>query len=229
MSEAMLIGARGWEHADWAPDFYPEELPADWRFCYYSNRLRAVLVPGEAWAGVDAAVVESWRAESDPGFRFVLELPSTIVFAADSDARSAAVADFAARIAPIRGQVEGALLRLPAATPLDLDWLARVVRQLDAVFPLCVDLPPGAWRAAAQRVVEAGAGLCWRVADPEPAPGGRLRLALAPAASPGILRGWIERLARSADARTVAGLFFEGPGAAPAAEAARVIAELLAV
>jgi hypothetical protein len=230
MSESMLIGARGWDHADWVPEFYPEELPAAWRFCYYSNRLRAVLVPGEAWAGVDAAITEAWREESDPGFRFVLELPPALAMAADEAGRAAALAAFTERVAPIRAQVAGALWRLPAGTPLDLDWLDRVIRRLDAVFPLCVDLPAGAWRAGAQHLADAGIGLCWHPAEGEAPPAtGRLQLALAPGAPPKTLRTWIERLSQACDASGVAGLFFHGAGAAPAAEQARIIAELLAV
>lgn len=226
----MLIGARGWDHADWTPGFYPEDLPPDWRFCHYSNRLRSVLVPAEAWAGVDAAATRTWREDSDPGFRFVLELPPNLVLAADQAARAAALAAFTARVAPIRDQVAGALLRVPATTPLDLDWLERVVAQIDAQFPLSVDLPAGAWRAAAQRLAAAGVGRCWYPTDGDPPPtDGRLRLALGPSAPLATVRAWIEKLSRACDAECTAGLFLQGAGAARTAEQARIIAELLIV
>ena len=49
MTEPILIGVRGWEYPP-QESYYPPELPEEWRFCFYSNRLRSVLVPAQVWA-----------------------------------------------------------------------------------------------------------------------------------------------------------------------------------
>jgi hypothetical protein len=54
--------------------FYPGDLPADWRFCYFSNVVRAVLVPEEDWLAGDVRLFEQWREDSDPDFRFIFEI-----------------------------------------------------------------------------------------------------------------------------------------------------------
>jgi hypothetical protein len=59
MTEPLMIGTRGW-NPDSGSDFYPAELPDDWRFCYYSNNLRSVLVPQETWDAVQRADVAQW-------------------------------------------------------------------------------------------------------------------------------------------------------------------------
>ena len=78
MTEPLMIGTRGWAHAAWEGGFYPPELPAEWRFCFYSNNLRSALVPQEQWATVTGADVAAWLEDSDPAFRFVLELPPAL-------------------------------------------------------------------------------------------------------------------------------------------------------
>ena len=56
MTEPLLIGTRGWDHAS-GGDFYPADLPDDWRFCYYSNNLRSVLVPIASVLGAMALLI----------------------------------------------------------------------------------------------------------------------------------------------------------------------------
>lgn len=41
----VLIGVYGWEHRDWCDDFYPEDLPSDWRLDFCANVLRLIVVP----------------------------------------------------------------------------------------------------------------------------------------------------------------------------------------
>ena len=71
--------------------FYPDVLPADWRFSFYCNQLRSVLVPAEAWSAASAAEMEVWAEDAFPEFRFVVELsaisPPPLTFLRRSDRR----------------------------------------------------------------------------------------------------------------------------------------------
>lgn len=242
MSEAILIGTRGWDHDAWQGGFYPEELPAEWRFCYYSNLLRAVLVPAEAWTGVTPGAVAQWAEDSDPGFRFVLEPPPL--------ASTTELAAFLRLIEPLRSQTDGffvsAVPTVPQPSPHpsptiagegesveDDEWdrFEMLLAGLTRAHPVCIDLPAGGQSPelsallAAQRV-----GRCWHCTQGDaPAPGGALVVALSKGGTTLELRQTLEALAcwQEQDGRTA--LFFEGPGAAEAARSARTLAELVGV
>ncbi len=67
--KAIRVGACDWDHACWQEDFYPGDLPVDWRLSYYANAFSAVLVPEVRWRaeGVD---FEQWAEDVPDGFRF---------------------------------------------------------------------------------------------------------------------------------------------------------------
>jgi uncharacterized protein YecE (DUF72 family) len=230
MTEPLMIGTRGWNPAS-GGDFYPSELPDDWRFCYYSNNLRSVLVPQETWDGVQRSDVAQWLEDSDPAFRFVVELPATLGLPLTQHKREQALAQFLETLEPVAPRTAGLLLRIAPDTAVLPDWFEHFLNRLADVAPLCVDLPVGAWRvpvvyAALERQ---GAGLAWHCArEAAPLPGGRLMVALAPTAPARELRHWIGQLAQWQGQSGLAGLFFESD-AAKAAQEARLIAELMGV
>ncbi len=67
---ALLLLSYGWDYGGWS-DFYPDDLPDEWRLTYYANEYRGVLVPQERWSRLED--VEQWRDDVHGGFRFVLE------------------------------------------------------------------------------------------------------------------------------------------------------------
>ncbi len=58
--DRLLLGMVDWRRADWMGDYYPEDLPADWRLSYLANDCECVMLPAEQWCvddeGLDAAV-----------------------------------------------------------------------------------------------------------------------------------------------------------------------------
>jgi uncharacterized protein YecE (DUF72 family) len=233
MNEPLMIGTRGWEHAVWTGGFYPPELPDDWRFCYYSNNLRSVLVPQAVWVAANRAAVEQWLTDSDPAFRFVLEVPASLSVPLNDGQRDRLIETFQEAAEPIVLRTAGLLLRVAPDTPVLLDWFERLLNRLSDIAPLCVDLTENEWRdePVLEALARQGAGLAWHCAhEPAPRPGGRLLVALAPAASAREVRHWIEQLAQWRTPGTQAGLFFDAPdSAAKAAQEARIIAELMGV
>ncbi len=213
MAESILIGTRGWDHPAWAGAFYPENLPADWRLSFYANNLRGVLVPAETWEQGAAADVRAWAEDAFPEFRFVIELPATSPSSLHM-------------LEPIRPQVAGLLLRVPAMP--DRDWLAARLAELTASFPMCVDLPPeGRTPDLLACLTQYDAGLCWRTGiEPEPRPGGKLMVGLASVSEPRAQRRWLERLAAWQGDSGLAALFFDDP---ESAKQARLLAELMVV
>jgi len=235
MSESLMIGTCGWQHAAWTGDFYPDELPNDWRFCYYSNNLRSTLVPGETWKSVTRADVAQWVEDSDPAFRFVLELPPVLSSPLAHGKRDRELDFFFEVIEPVLPRTAGMLLRLAPETPVFLDWFEHLLNELARAEPLCVDLPAPSWRTpeVLAAIDRQGASVTWHCAREEsPRGGGKLMTAFAPPAEARAVRDWIDRLAQwvavHRDAR--AGLFFEADAqSAKAAQEARLIAELMGV
>ncbi len=230
MTEPILIGTRGWNHVS-GGDFYPAELPDEWRFCFYSNNLRSVLVPRETWDSAQRADVAQWLDDSDPAFRFVIELPAILGSPLAQARREQVLAQFLETLEPVAARVAGLLLRVAPDTEALPEWFEPLLSQLAAIAPLCVDLPEGSWRAPAVHAAleRQGAGLVWHcTAETAPHPGGRLMVALAPPAPAREVRRFIERLAQWQGKDALAGLFFDA-GAARAAQEARLIAELMGV
>lgn len=69
----VLLGAEGWLHPAWARDFYPDDLPEEWRLTYYNTQFRAVYLPYLIWSDASTAEIRQWVEDTQPGFRFVLE------------------------------------------------------------------------------------------------------------------------------------------------------------
>ena len=229
MADPILIGTRGWEDGHWIEHFYPAELPPDWRFCYYSNHLRSVLVPADLWPRVSRRDVAQWVEDSDPAFRFVLEIPRVLAQTAASEF-AAGMAEFGELAAPIADQTSGFLLRLDAGVPLDLAMLETRIRALSRLGNGCVEVPDS-WRkpelyACLERC---GAAAFWDTSrDAQPQPGGRFLVALASGGDAREQRRILEQLAHWQGDSGRAALFFDDTPQAPElAKQARVIAELM--
>jgi len=233
MTDAIMVGARGWDHAAWSGGFYPVELPDDWRFCYYSNNLRSALVPQSVSERALRADVDQWITDSDPEFRFVFEVPAPLTAPLADDARAAALGAFLDAIAPAATRTAGLLLRIAPDTPVQLDWFEHLINDLAEIAPLCVDLPARGWRREESLAAMArqGAGLAWHCRDEaEPHPGGHLLVALAPSAGAREVRTWIEKISAWQHPGSVAGIFFdETDSSAKTTQEARLIAELMGV
>ena len=64
---------RGWEQESWIRGFYPDDLPEEWRLCYFANEFSSVLLPRTTWLSVADDVVIAWAEDLPAGFRVYLE------------------------------------------------------------------------------------------------------------------------------------------------------------
>lgn len=224
MSDALLIGAQGWDHPEWHGRFYPEELPPEWRLTYYNNLLRAVLAPDLDNSA--AANIQAWADDTDASFRFVVRTPSE--FADPDNITPARLADFAARLAPLGERVAGVLWRVAVNDPAGGSALPRAAQAMASQFRACVE-----WQGSAmspewvEMFTRSGLGMAWMPASAaEPIAAGRLVVALVNETEPRAQRAVLERLvAVQATDRSVAAFF-----ATPAqAQQARTLAELMGV
>lgn len=226
MAEPILIGTRGWDQPQWTGTFYPEILPPEWRLSFYSNNLRAVLVPAEIWETAERTAVRDWLEDCYPEFAFVLELPATPARpGADADRR---LTEFCRTVEPLRAQTAGVLVRVAPRDAPDSAWLTRLLAVLASSYPTCADLPPP-WRTpeCLALLTRHDAGLCWHAAnEAAPHPGGRLLVAFSSGHEAREQRRLLERLHAWQGESGLAAAFFDNPRAA---RQARLLAELMGV
>ena len=68
------VGSQGWDHADWSGNFYPDDLPPEWRLTYYNNFFNCVYLRYEEWSGETILTLSRWLEDTLPSFRFLLEV-----------------------------------------------------------------------------------------------------------------------------------------------------------
>jgi len=219
---SLLIGAWGFDVDAWTPSFYPEELPADWRFAYYSNGLRALLLPAETLANVERTQVAEWIEDCDSEFRFIPELDETAIAQALAG-ESAPLAAQHEKLAPLAERIAGWLLPVAGLCGATDDAVRQVLAALDDL-PVCArgEAVPA---NGATRLASLGVGLVWNPAQsPEPLPGGRLLVVRTDVSTPAAQRAVLERAAAWQLAHGQAAVFFDHPAKA---QQARVLAELM--
>ena len=129
----VLVGARGWEHEAWRGDFYPEDLPEDWRLTYYANAFRSVLVPAERLASVPGEELRRWPGEVPEGFLFYLEVSRQLVAGMEISRFMSKVNALGEGVGGISFQLSGP----PWPTPEELEpWLAALSGRLPLVASL---------------------------------------------------------------------------------------------
>jgi hypothetical protein len=74
----LQLAAVGWDHDRWEIEFYPDDLPVQWRLAYYSNEFRAVLVPPSYWQVQTISEMAQWYEDVPPRFRFYLQPSLTL-------------------------------------------------------------------------------------------------------------------------------------------------------
>ena len=72
----LLLGTVGWQRGDWLSEYYPEDLPSEWRLAYYANDCGCVPLGGEAWLGMDPETLRESLEEAEGRLVYFLEAPS---------------------------------------------------------------------------------------------------------------------------------------------------------
>ncbi len=206
MTGKLLVGCRGWNHDQWTPGFYPAELPDDWRFCFYSNEIRSVLIP---FGDIFNADLLQWREDCDAAFRFVFECP------VDSSAMAASAHELQQlirHIQPVVDRTAAILISDAGGAEYSVSEFGRLLEVTSGV-PLCVDLSKFAnkdqWAAAFSRLE---VGQVWRYPCVPSLPIKGFQVSLAEDAELPALRKILESL--SAHAQCGAGVFFTDPNKA---------------
>ena len=79
----LQVGTCGWQQLE-GQDFYPEDMPVEWRLDFYSNAFRVVLVPESEWMAWESVDVEACIDGVEGEFEFYLRLDDEVTAANES-------------------------------------------------------------------------------------------------------------------------------------------------
>lgn len=68
----------GWDPLPGDPEFYPDDLPEDWRLAYASNALRGLLLEPALWRAADVPSLSQWALDVPASFRFYLAMDAPL-------------------------------------------------------------------------------------------------------------------------------------------------------
>ncbi len=69
----VLLGTRGWDWPAWGRDFYPADMPQEWRLTFYNTQFQCVFVPADRWRGATEKELKQWAEDTHDQFLFLLE------------------------------------------------------------------------------------------------------------------------------------------------------------
>jgi uncharacterized protein YecE (DUF72 family) len=130
-----------WVHKPWQGRFLPHPLPPTERLRAYASWCDAVEGNTTFYATPARSTVETWAAQTDPGFRFVVKLPKTITH----ERRFADVAEelraFLDAIEPLGPRTHALWVQLPPSfSPADVDVLKAFLHRLPASYRYAVEV-----------------------------------------------------------------------------------------
>ena len=131
----MWLAARGWQHPAWADSFYPEDLPLDWRFSYYSNEFKSVVLPSQDLMHADLEEVSQWLEDCDEDFRFLVELDNTVDFSQRSL--------HAEKLKMLEPQIGALIYRQPVVDQLGQQGVLRLLTTVPCHFLFMADADSG--------------------------------------------------------------------------------------
>jgi len=121
----IRVGARGWEYDQWKTEFYPEDLPQDWRFSYYSNEYNTVLVPWQYREQYTASDWRDWVDDAQTNFQFYVEVEE-----------SARWSDVKPYLQALDNHLQGIVVAIESLQ--DVDALTKLINKLKSIAPVCL-------------------------------------------------------------------------------------------
>jgi uncharacterized protein YecE (DUF72 family) len=130
-----------WTHAPWQGRFLPHPLPPQERLRAYASWCNAVEGNTTFYATPARSTVESWAAQTGPGFRLVVKLPKAITHERRLENIDEELRVFLDAIEPLGPRAHALWVQLPASfAPSDLGTLAAFLRRLPGSHRYAVEV-----------------------------------------------------------------------------------------
>lgn len=135
-SHRIFIGSAGWQHDAWQGNFYPEDLPEDWRLGYYANEFPVVLLTEADRRALDdiASLPEACRE----GFIFVIEADLS-ASALDVEQAISLLQDRDTDARTLQAHCAGLLIAMSEAQLQDQQFIPQVFKRAHLSSACCID------------------------------------------------------------------------------------------
>ncbi|MEU6716687.1 DUF72 domain-containing protein [Nonomuraea sp. NPDC046802] len=137
----LHVGCAMWSLASWQGRLLPHPLPPAERLRAYATWCNAVEGNTTFYATPSRSTVETWAAQTDPDFRFIVKLPKTITHEhrlRDADEPLRAFLD---AIEPLGPRAHALWVQLPASFgPSDLGVLGAFLQRLPRTWKYAVEV-----------------------------------------------------------------------------------------
>ncbi|MFD2357012.1 DUF72 domain-containing protein [Nonomuraea ferruginea] len=130
-----------WTHGPWQGRFLPHPLPPAERLRAYATWCNAVEGNTTFYATPARSTVETWAAQTAPGFRFVVKLPKTITHERRLSGADEPLREFLDAIEPLGPRTHALWIQLPGSFgPGDLGTLAGFLHRLPQSYRYAVEV-----------------------------------------------------------------------------------------
>jgi uncharacterized protein YecE (DUF72 family) len=141
----LKVGTSGYSYKEWKGSFYPDDLPAKGMLAYYASRLPAVEINNTFYRMPQQSLLENWKAQVPPGFRFSLKAPQRITHfkrLKEADDEVKYFLDTASVIGESLGVI---LFQLPPNMKKDLPRLESFLEQLPGTVRAAFEFRHPSW------------------------------------------------------------------------------------
>jgi uncharacterized protein YecE (DUF72 family) len=137
----LHVGCAMWSYPPWQGRYLPPSLPPADRLRAYSSWCNAVEGNTTFYATPAPGTVDSWAAQTGPGFRFVLKLPKVVTHERHLADVTDPMRAFLAAIEPLGPRAHTLWIQLPPSFgPADLGTLTGFLRRLPRGYRYCAEV-----------------------------------------------------------------------------------------
>ncbi|HEX6999229.1 MAG TPA: DUF72 domain-containing protein [Gammaproteobacteria bacterium] len=141
----VLAGTSGFSYKEWKGHFYPERLPAARMLEFYASRLPAVEINNTFYRLPSPALLEGWKAQVPPTFRFALKAPRRISHVKRLQGCEEDLRYFLGVAEALGASLACVLVQLPPFMKADLGRLAAFTELLPAGTKAAFEFRNASW------------------------------------------------------------------------------------
>jgi uncharacterized protein YecE (DUF72 family) len=141
----VLTGTSGFSYDEWHGRFYPADLPAAERLAHYSSRLPSVEINNTFYQTPKAPLLERWKSQVGPEFRFALKAPRRITHIQRLKDASESLGYFWTAASTLGEQLGPVLFQLPPFARKDAALLADFLAMLPAGLRPAFEFRHASW------------------------------------------------------------------------------------
>ncbi len=145
ISSTFFIGTSGWTYDHWRGCFYPQDLPKNRWFNFYTAHFNAVEINATFYRTFQDQTYLKWKDRAPQGFRYVLKVPKTITHRKLLKDVDKDIQTFCHSAALLEDTFEMFLLQIAPNLPYDPGLLSSALQAFPEPGRVAVEFRKGCW------------------------------------------------------------------------------------